>query len=118
MQGDPADLSSSTPSSFQNDHRRQDGQYVLPEQMGEIILALIAQVTSASARSRSPTSFFDARQNIGEDFNRDDTTFHRQSTPKEVPLASYRNSTSVSCDLLKANKLTENGHDNYKRKRR
>ena len=93
MQGDPADLSSSTPSSFQNDHRRQDGQYVLPEQMGEIILALIAQVTSASARSRSPTSFFDARQNIGEDFNRNDTT------PKEVPLASYKNTTSVSCDL-------------------
>ena len=96
VQGDPADLSSSTPSSFQNDHRRQDGQYVLPttpEQMEEIILARIAQVTTAAARSRSPTSFFDARQNIGEDFNRDDTTFHRQSTPKEVPLASYRNTT-------------------------
>ena len=36
--------------------------------------------------------------------------------PKEVPLASYRNTTSVSCDILKANELTENGHDNYKRK--
>ena len=36
--------------------------------------------------------------------------------PKEVPLTSYRNTTSVSCGILKANKLTENGHDNYKRK--
>ena len=42
---------------------------------------------------------------------REDQQFPRQAMPKEVPLTSYRNTTSVSCDLLKANKLTENGHD-------
>ena len=57
-----------------------------------------------------------ARQNLGDDLYRDDTTFHRQSTPKEVPIASYRNTTSMSCDMLNANKLTENGHENFKRK--
>ena len=36
--------------------------------------------------------------------------------PKEVPLTDYRNTTSVSCDILEANKRTENGHDNFKRK--
>ena len=103
----------------QTNHHRQDGQYVLPttpEQMEEIILARIAQVTSESARSRSPTSFYDARQNLGDDLNKDFNSFHRQSTPKEVPITFYRNTTTVSCDMLKANKLSENEHDNFKRK--
>ena len=84
--------------------------------MEEIILAWIAQVTSESARSRSPTSFYDARQNLGDDLNRDVNSFHRQSTPKEVPNSLYRNTSTISCDMLKANKLSENGHDNCKRK--
>ena len=83
--------------------------------MEEIILARIAQITSSSARSRSPTSFYDARQNLEDDLNRDDNPFHRQSTPKEVPIALYRNTSTISCDMLKANRLTENGHDSYKR---
>ena len=119
LQDDPADSSQSTPSLSQTAHHRQDGQYVLPttpEQMEEIILARIAQVTSESARSRSPASFYDARQNFGEDLNRDVNSFHRQSTPKEVPHSLYRNTSTISCNMLKANKLSENGHDNYKRK--
>ena len=36
--------------------------------------------------------------------------------PEEVPISSYRNTTTVSCDMLKANKLSENRHDNLKRK--
>ena len=98
LQDDPADSSQSTPSLSQTAHHRQDGQYVLPttpEQMEEIILARIAQVTSDSARSRSPTSFYDARQNLGDDLNRDVNSFHRQSTPKEVlqcyaPIPSHK----------------------------
>ena len=31
-------------------------------------------------------------------------------------LTAYRNTTSVSCDILKANKLMENGDDNFKGK--
>ena len=36
--------------------------------------------------------------------------------PKEVPNSLYRNTSTISCDMLKANKISENGHDNYKRK--
>ena len=42
-------------------------QYVLsttPEEMEEMILARIAVATTAAARSRSPTNFFDASQSI------------------------------------------------------
>ena len=48
------------------------------------------------ARSRSPTNFFDASQSIEENVHRDDHIFHRQVIPKEVPLTSCRNTTSVS----------------------
>ena len=40
----------------------------------------------------------------------------KDSIGKRCQRTSYRNTTSVSCDILKANKLIENGHDNYKRK--
>ena len=116
IQDDRADSSSSTPSASQNDHRRHDGQFVMPttlEQLKEIVLARIAAVTTTAARLRSPTNFFDASQSIEENIHRDNNIFHRQAMPKEVPFTSYRNTTSVSCDILKANKLTENGHGNY-----
>ena len=74
VQDDPADSSQSTPSLSQTDHQHQDGQCVLPttpEQMEEIILARIAQVITATAGSRSSTNFYDTRQNLGDDLNRD-----------------------------------------------
>ena len=86
--------------------------YVLPttpEQMEEIILASIAVATTAAARARSPTQFYDATQSI------EDTTNNRLM-PKEVHHSLYRNTSTISCDMLKANKISENGHDNYKRK--
>ena len=104
----PSDPSTSTPTA---------SYYVLPttpEQMEEIILARIAIATTAAARSRSPTNFFDASQSI-EESSTNNSTFNRQM-PKEVPNSLYRNTTTVSCDMLKANKLSENGHDNFKRK--
>ena len=119
IQDDPADSSSSMPTASQNDHRRHDEQFVMPttpKQLEETVLARIAAVATAAARSCSPTNSFDASQSIEENVHRDDHIFHRQAMPKEVPLTSYRNTTSVSCDILKTNKLTENGHDNYKRK--
>ena len=95
----PTDTSTSTPTA---------SHYVLPttpEQMEEIILARIAIATTAAARSWSPTNFFDASQSIEEgSFN--NSTFNRQM-PKEVPNSLYRNTTTVSCDMLKANKLSE-----------
>ena len=106
-------MSSSTPNASQNDHRRHDGQFVMPtttEQFEELVQARIA------ARLRSPINFFDASQGNEENVQGEDQRFHRQAMPKEVPLTSYRNTTSISCGFLKANKLTENGHDNYKRK--
>ena len=80
-----------------------------PEQMEEIILARIAVATTAAARARSPIQFYDATQSI------EDTTNNRLM-PKEVHHSLYRNTSTISCDMLKANKLSENGHDNYKRK--
>ena len=82
--------------------------------MEEIILARIAVATTAAARSRSPTNFFDASQSI-EEGSTNDSTFNRQM-PKEVPISFHRNTTTISCDMLKANKLSENGNDNFKRK--
>ena len=119
IQDDRADPSSSTPNAYQTDHRRHDGQFVkptTPEQLEEIVLTRIAAVAPA-ARSRSPVNFFDTSHG-SDDLNvpREDQQFHRQVMPKEVPLTAYRNTTLVSCDILKANKLTEYGHDNLKRK--
>ena len=104
----PADLSTSTPIA---------SHCVLPttpEKMEENILARIAVATTAAARSRSPTNFFDASQSI-EEGSTNNGTFNRQ-IPKEVPILFYRNTTTVSCHMLKANKLSENGNDNFKRK--
>ena len=119
IQDDRADPSSSTPNAYQTDHRRHDGQFVkptTPEQLEEIVLTRIAAVAPA-ARSRSSVNFFDTSHG-SDDLNvpREDQQFHRQVMPKEVPLTAYRNTTLVSCDILKANKLTEYGHDNLKRK--
>ena len=104
----PTDSSTTTPTA---------SHYVLPttpEQMEEIILARIAIATTAAGRSRSPTNFYDASQSM-EESNTNNSALNRQM-PKEVPNSLYRNTTTVSCDMLKANKLSENGHDNYKRK--
>ena len=104
----PTDSSTTTPTA---------SHYVLPttpEQMEEIILARIAIATTAAARARSPTNFYDANQSM-EDTNTNNSTISRQM-PKEVPNSLYRNTSTISCDMLKANKLSENGHDNYKRK--
>ena len=54
VQDESADSSSATPNASQNDHRRQDGQFVMPttpEQIEEIILARIAEVV------RQPTEY-------------------------------------------------------------
>ena len=102
----PTDSSTTTPTA---------SHYVLPttpEQMEEIILARIA--TTAAARSRSPTNFYDASQSMEENTT-NNSALNRQML-KEVPNSLYRNTTTISCDMLKANKLSENGHDNYKRK--
>ena len=104
----PTNSSTTTPTA---------SHYVLPttpEQMEEIILARIAIATTAAARTRSPTNFYDASQSM-EDTYTNNSTISRQM-PKEVPNSLYRNTSTISCDMLKANKLSENGHDNYKRK--
>ena len=100
----PTDSSMTTPTA---------SHYVLsttPEQMEEIILARIAIATTAAARSRSPTNFFDASQSIEE------SPTNNSTLNGQMPNSLYRYTTTVSCDMLKANKLSENGHDNYKRK--
>ena len=66
--------------------------YVLPttpEQMEEIILARIAIATTAAARARSPTNFYDASQSM-EETNTTNSTISKQMS-KEVPNSLYRN---------------------------
>ena len=106
-------------NASQTDHRRHDGQFVMPmtpERLEEMVFSHIAAVATA-ARSRSPVNFFDASQG-SDDLNvpGEDQQFPRQAMPNEVPLTAHRNASSVSCDILKAKKLTENGHDNFNRK--
>ena len=119
IQDDPAETSSLMTNASQTDHCRHGGQFVMPmtpERLEEMVFPHIAAVATA-ARSRSPVNFFDASQG-SDDLNvpGEDQQFPRQAMPNEVPLTAHRNASSVSCDILKANKLTENGHDNFKRK--
>ena len=107
IQDDPAESSSSTPNASQTDHRRHDRHFVMPttpKQLEELVLARIAAVTTAAARSRTPINFFDASQGNEENVKGEDQRFHRQAMPKEVPLTSYRNTTSVSCESEQANR--------------
>ena len=83
----PSDPSTSTPTA---------SHYVLPpEQMEKIILARIAVATTAAARSRSPTNFFDASQSI-EEGSTNNNTFNGQM-PKEVPISFLPQPSRVIC---------------------
>ena len=84
-----------------------------PEQLEELFLRRLAAMTTAAQPSMTPLRCYDADQSGNE------SQYGSQPRPaklQEVPQASYRNTTSVSCDTLKANRLTEHGNDNAKRK--
>ena len=108
--GDPA----TTPMASQSSNSRPDGQFVMPEtpeQLEELFLRRLAAITSAA--QPSPSRRYDPNHSGLQSQN------DNQSPPakiQEVAQSSYRNSTSVSCDTLKANRLTEHGHDNAERR--
>ena len=107
--GDPT----STPLASQSSDPRPDGQFVMPEtpeQLEELFLRRLAAITSA-AQSPSPSRLHDP-SGINSQYGNQPQPAKLQ----EVPQTSYRNTTSVSCDTLKANRLTENGNDDAKRR--
>ena len=109
--GDPT----STPLPSQSSDPRPDGQFVMPEtpeQLEELFLRRLAAITSAAqSPSLTPSRLYDPSGLNSQ--------YGNQPQPaklQEVPQTSYRNTTSVSCDTLKANRLTEHGNDNAKRR--
>ena len=109
--GDPT----STPVASQSSDSRQNSVFVMPEtpeQLEELFIRRLAAITSA-AQSHSPTP---ARAYDPSGINLQYGDNPQPAKIQEVPHTSYRNTTPVSCDTLKANRLTENGHDNAKRR--
>ena len=105
----------STPVSSQSSDPLPEGQFVMPqtpEQLVELFSRRLAAVTSAAqSPSLTPSKLYDPSGLNSQ--------YENQPQPaklQEVPQTSYRNTTSVSCDTLKANRLTENGNDNAKRR--
>ena len=109
--GDPT----STPVASQSSDSRQNSVFVMPEtpeQLEELFIRRLAAITSA-AQSPSPTparAYDPSGINLQYGDNPQPAKIH------EVPQTSYHNTTSVSCDTLKANRLTENGNDNAERR--
>ena len=115
--GDPT----STPLASQSSNPRPDGQFVMPqtpEQLEKLFLRRLAAVTSAAQPSSTPSEYHGPNQ------SGNNSQYGSQPQPaklQEVPQASYRNTTSVSCDTetmtpVSSNRLTEHGNDNAKRR--
>ena len=101
--GDPT----STPLVSQSSNPRPDGQFVMPqtpERREKLFLRRLAAVTSATQPSSTPSGYHDPNQ------SGNNSQYGSQLQParlQEVSQASYHNTTSVLCDTLKANRLTE-----------
>ena len=111
--GDPT----STPLPSQSSDPRPDGQFVMretPEQLEELFSRRLAAIASAAQPVRTPARYFASQSSSSYDSDYGDLP--RPANLQEVPTTSYRNTASVSCDTLKASRLTENGNENSQRK--
>ena len=109
--------STSTPSTSHSSDPRPDGQFVMPqtpEQLEELFLRRLVAITSAAQSVRTPARYFASQSSSSYDSDYSDLP--RPANLQEVSTTSYRNTTSVSCDTLKASWLTENGNENAKRR--
>ena len=100
--GDPT----STPLASQSSNFRPDSQFVMPdtpEQLEKLFLRRLAAITSAAqSPSLTPLRLYDPSGLNSQ--------YGNQPQPaklQEVPQTSYRNTTSVSCDTLKAKQRME-----------
>ena len=103
--GDPT----STPLPSQSSDPRPDGQFVMretPEQLEELFSRRLAAIASAAQPVRTPARYFASQSSSSYDSDYGDLP--RPANLQEVPTTSYRNTTSVSSDTLKASWLTEN----------
>ena len=111
--GDPT----STPLPSQSSDPRPDGQFVMretPEQLEELFSRRLAAIASAAQPVRTPARYFASQSSSSYDSDYGDLP--RPANLQEVPTTSYRNTASVSCDTLKASRLTENENENSQRK--
>ena len=76
-----------------------------PEQLEELFSRRLAAIISAVL-----TRYCDAGMSGSSYESEYDDVPRPRANLEEVPTTSYRNTTLVSCDTLKANKLTENGN--------
>ena len=108
----------STPLPTQADDRRQDGQFVMPEtpeQLEELFSRRLAAIVLAAQPVRTPARYFSSQSSSR--YKSDCGDLPRPANLQEVPtITSYRNTASVSCDTLKASRLTENENENSQRK--
>ena len=107
----------STPLPTQADDRRQDGQFVMLEtleQLEELFSRSLAAIALAAQPVRTPARYSSSQSSSS--YKSDCGDLPLPANLQEVSTTSYRNTTSVICDTLKASRLTENGNENSKRK--
>ena len=85
-----------------------------PELLEELFSRRLGAIASAAQPIRTPIRYFDASQS-SSNYESEYGEHPRPAKLQEVPTASYRNTAPVSCDTLKANRLTESRNENAKR---
>ena len=84
-----------------------------PEQLEELFSRRLAAIVLAAQPVRTPARYFSSQSSSR--YKSDCVDLPRPANLQEVPTTSYRNTTSVSSDTLKASWLTENGNESAKR---
>ena len=117
IRDEPSDTSNSAPSASSNANHRHDSSIIMPstpEELGIMFSERIAAMTLTASitpeRISPPTS-----SGFGITTSSAPLILPR-TMPQEVPHTAFKTTSSISCDTLKLNKLTEGSHDNKKRK--
>ena len=117
IRDEPSDVSNSTPSASYNAIHRHESSFTMPstpEELENMFAERIAAMNLAS--SITPERISIAASSGVSIASSSAPTIHPRIMPQEVPHTAYKTTSSISCDTLKSNKLTEGGHDNKKRK--
>ena len=117
IRDEPSDVSYSTPSATYNANHRHDSSFTMPstpEELENMFAERIAAMNLAS--SITPERISIAASSGVSIASSSAPTIHPRIMPQEVPHTAYKTTSSISCDTLKLNKLTEGGQDNKKRK--
>ena len=117
IRDEQSDASSSTPSATTNAIHRHESSFTMPstpEELENMFAERIAAMNLASSITPERISLATS-SGFGIATSSAPTILPR-IMPQEVPHTAFKTTSSISCDTLKSNKLTEGGHDNKKRK--